>query len=208
MKFAMGLKIAAAALMFAVQAVSSAAVIVDQNNSVTSGYGFCYMNLGDDCGQSFKQAHTNIAGASVFVDPDFQASNGNLKFYVYENYSSNPSGLIASATVGSVNSNSGWVDAFWTPVTVDPLKTYYLVLESSKGSVAGESPFGSYANGNALYGGSRTNYSGYDLAFKTYYDNAAGSAAQVPEPATVALLGLGLLGFAASRRKSAKNKDA
>lgn len=34
------------------------------------------------------------------------------------------------------------------------------------------------------------------------------SASQVPEPTTVALLGLGLLGFAASRRKSAKSKNA
>ena len=205
MGFTTGLKIAAAALMFSVQTVSSAAVIVDQNNSSISGNGFCYIS-DYECGQSFKQEHTNIAGASVFIARDFQASNGNLKFYIYEYYSANPSGLIASATVGSINSNSVWVEAFWTPVTVDPLKTYYLVFESSRaGLVAGSSNFGSYANGNALSSGN--SYINSGLAFKTYYDNAAGSAAQVSEPATVALLGLGVLGFATSRRKPAKNKN-
>lgn len=36
----------------------------------------------------------------------------------------------------------------------------------------------------------------------------SGSGNAIPEPATVALFGLGLLGFAASRRKSANNKNA
>ena len=37
---------------------------------------------------------------------------------------------------------------------------------------------------------------------------ASGQSSAVPEPTTVALFGLGLVGFAASRRKSAKSKNA
>ena len=73
--------------------------------------------------------------------------------------------------------------------------------------VAAYAPSSAFANGNALLYGSKTAYSGYDLAFKTYYDAAAGLVAQVPEPTTIALLGLGLLGFAASRRKTVKSKN-
>jgi hypothetical protein len=39
-------------------------------------------------------------------------------------------------------------------------------------------------------------------------DNVSLTGAAVPEPGTIALLGLGLFGFAVSRRKSANNKNA
>lgn len=92
-----------------------------------------------------------------------------------------------------MNSNSGWVDVFWSPVAVSLSTTYYMVLESTNDIVAAFSDSDTYSNGNALYAGNTTTFSHFDLAFRTYYDD--GVQIQVPEPGTLALFSLGLVGL-------------
>lgn len=58
------------------------------------------------------------------------------------------------------------------------------------------------ASASSSDGGNETFY------VANYANGGGGGNGQVPEPATVALIGLGLLGFAASRRKSAKASKA
>ena len=62
-----------------------------------------------------------------------------------------------------------------------------------------------YAGGNAVYFGSTTAYSSFDLAFRTYADNAV---TQVPEPGSIGLLAIGLAGLGFGFRRKADSKRA
>ena len=106
-----------------------------------------------------------------------------------------------AAPVSAFAFNWGASDDLWTLTAFNSLDAAIesFVLPITHSSNAGD--YVGLADAGISYA-TLTTSSSYDYIFVDNFTVAAGAA--VPEPTSIALLGLGLMGFAAARRKSAK----
>jgi len=117
--------------------------------------------------------------------------------------------MLASGTTAATFSSdvSQWVDIFWSAVAVAPGSTPYLNVISDVSY-----SYTNWASGLPLWGEAGYNFdtnptapngccwSSYDLTFRTYTD-LQGPGSVTPEPVTMVLVGSGLAGIAAARRR-------
>jgi hypothetical protein len=184
-------------------APARADVVIDQNQPDIS---LPAVIIGSGAAQSFQQTANNIAGAGIYLTPDFDLGSGDITIALWSNLPSSGGTLITSATA-TITTDGYWLDMFWSPVSVVPNTTEYLVITAT-GRAAGYAIAGSFSNpypdGN-LYSGLGSGGTAKplsDIAFRTYSDTTFSEA--VPESSTWAMMILGFagMGFMAFRRKS------
>lgn len=179
-----------------------AAVVIDQNQPINTDVLFSIQNDPAPA-QSFQQTANNIAGAGIYLANGYGSGSENITIGIWSNVPALSGVLLASGTA-TTTTNNHWLDVFWTPVSVTPGTTEYLVISEPDANdyrLAG-SVNKPYPNGNAFSG--IIFYGSDDLAFRTYTENGIGA---VPEPSTWAtlLLGFAGIGFMAYRRKQSQN---
>lgn len=139
-------------------------------------------------------------------------SPGNVTYQILAQGGIDPGAVLFSQVAAVSSATLGWHGVFGLSETL-PAGTYWVAAVPDAningvepGSVPNPMLAYDQANLNGYEAGSANNFdfSYLKTGFRIDATPAAPTLASVPEPGSIALLGLGILSFAASRRKSAK----
>ena len=169
--------------------------IVDQSSLVENATMAAFYQT--DLAQSFQQANSNISGAEFKLTAGFGSGLGDITIQLYDLLPNAGGTLMAGGTALGV-AGGDFATVFWSPVTVIPDTTYYLVVTSTNSSLAlAGDVFNGYPRGLVFANPGFQSFPGFDYTFQTYFD-------YVPEPSSTILLATGLVAIGLLlRRRSA-----